>query len=106
MAMMDQTPVMDIAPWPEGRRLAGTSTWWEYMMGEEEKQRLDNLMGTALLDEEVRDQLVSERDTSLLTAFGLSKETQAWLCEIEASSLVELAQAIVSKPQSEAYVGV
>ena len=79
MAMMDQTPVIDVSPWPEGRGFAGASTWWEYVMGREEKQRLDNLMGIALLDADVCDRLVNKRDSSLLAAFGLSNETQRWL---------------------------
>jgi hypothetical protein len=70
-------------------------------MGKEEKRRLDNLMGTALLDETVRKRLVNERDTSLLTSFGLSNETQSWLRTVEARSLTELAQAIVARSQDD-----
>jgi len=70
-------------------------------MGKEEKQRLDNLMGTALLDEAVRRRLVNERDVSLLTSFGLSTETQSWLRTVEAQSLTELAQAIVAKSEDD-----
>ncbi len=70
-------------------------------MGKEEKRRLDNLMGTALLDERVCKRLVNERDASLLTSFGLSTETQSWLKTVEAQSLTELAQAIVARTQDE-----
>ena len=73
-------------------------------MGKEEKRRLDNLMGTALFDEEVHNRLVYERDASLFTAFGLSKETQNWLRALEADSLTELAQAIVAHSQAEIFV--
>lgn len=73
-------------------------------MGKAEKQRLDTLMGTALLDEAVRHRLVRERDSSLLAAFGLSKETQVWLRSIEAGSLTELAQAIVARDQDELFM--
>ncbi len=73
-------------------------------MGKEEKRRLDHLMGTALLDAEVHNRLVYERDSSLLTAFGLSKETQSWLRTVEANSLTELAQAIVAHSQAEIFV--
>jgi len=97
---------MDVSPWPEGRGFAGASTWWEFVMGKEEKQRLDSLMGVALLDDDVRYRLVNERDSSLLSAFGLSKETQSWLREIKAGTLAEFAQAIVSRAQTEAYLGV
>ena len=70
-------------------------------MGQEEKRRLDNLMGTALLDDRVRQRLVDERDASLLASFGLSTETQRWLCTVEARSLAELAQAIVARSKAD-----
>lgn len=73
-------------------------------MGKEEKRRLDNLMGTALLDTTVHNRLVYERDSSLFAAFGLSKETQNWLRTVEANSLTELAQAIVARSQAEIFV--
>ncbi len=102
MAMMDQTPIMDVSPWPEGRGFEG---WWDELGRSAEMKRLDNLMGVALLDESVRHRLVKERDASLLTAFGLSHETQSWLREIQATTLAELAQAIVQHTREEAYAG-
>mgnify|MGYP005842906253 CR=1 FL=1 len=96
MALIDQTPVMDVSPWPHGRGFAGARSWWEYVISKEERQRLDNLMGIALLDEDVCERLVNERDDSLLSAFGLSEKTRNWLRAIQANSLDELAQAIVS----------
>ncbi|NDJ77871.1 MAG: hypothetical protein GYB65_16600 [Chloroflexi bacterium] len=105
MAMIDKTPVMDISPWPAGRGFEGATDWWEHVMDSDEKQRLDHLMGVALLDADIRDRLVNERDASLFTAFGLSQDTQTWLREIRAYSLIELAQAIVSRAQSEAFAG-
>jgi hypothetical protein len=100
--MSDETLVMDVSPWPNGRGFSGSSTWWNYVMNKEEKQRLDDLMGVALLDGDVRKRLVDDRDISLFTAFGLSKETQNWLRDIPANSLSELAQAIVSGQPQEA----
>ena len=70
-------------------------------MGKEEKRCLDNLLGTALLDEVVRKRLVDERDSSLMASYGISAETQNWLRTVEAQSLTELAQAIVAKSQDE-----
>ncbi len=105
MAIIDQAPVMDISPWPQGRGFEGAQMWWQDVMGRDEKQRLDNLMGIALLDADIRDRLVNKRDSSLLTAFGLSQDTQHWLQEIKAHSLAELAQAIVYKIQGEAMLG-
>ena len=104
MAMVDQTPVMDISPWPTGQGFEGANDWWEDMLSRDEKQRLDNLMGVALLDTDIRNRLVNERDKSLFTAFGLSEKTQQWLHEIQARTLNELARAIVSRTQSEYYI--
>lgn len=101
MALNDQGPVMDLSPWPKGQGFAGSDAWWQYMLSKDERRRLDNLMGVALLDEEIRGRLVDQRDDTLMEAFGLSTETQGWLRTIKANSLVELAQAIVSAPQAE-----
>jgi len=87
---------MDVLPWPRGRGFTGAKAWWNYVLGKEEQRRLDHLMGVALLDEGICNRLVQERDSSLLTAFGLSEETQAWLRTINATSLVEFAQAVVA----------
>ena len=102
MSHIDESPVMDILPWPRGRGFSGASKWWNYVLGKEERRRLDHLVGVALLDEGICNRLVKERDGSLLTAFGISEETQAWLRTISATSLVEFAQAIVSGPMPSA----
>lgn len=47
-----------------------------------------------MVDTTVRRRLVQERDTSLLMSFALSEETQAWLRDLKATTLVDLAQAI------------
>jgi len=101
MALNDQGPVMDVTPWPKGHGFAGSDAWWQYMLSKDERRRLDNLMGVALLDEEIRGRLVDQRDNTLMDAFGLSTETKSWLRTVKATSLVELAQAIVSAPQAE-----
>lgn len=93
-----QKPVMDVFPWPQGNGFTGGKAWWDYVLSKGEKQRLDNLMGLALLDENIQTRLLKERDSSLLTAFGLSDETQHWLRGVNANSLVELAQAIIETP--------
>lgn len=98
MALADPTPlVMDVLPWPHGHGFSGTDIWWEYILSQEERQRLDQLMGIALLDETICDRLVHQRDDSLFTAFGISEKTQKWLGTISANSLAELAQAIVTQ---------
>lgn len=93
------TPVMDISPWPGGHGFAGGRAWWDYVMSKDERRRLDNLMGVALLDENISHRLLKERDDSLFSAFGLSEETRTWLRNVKASTLVDLARAIVASPQ-------
>jgi hypothetical protein len=52
-------------------------------------------MGTALLDENVRQQLLHNRSDTLLAEFSLSKQTRSWLRAVQATTLEELAQAIL-----------
>jgi hypothetical protein len=68
----------------------------EHDTSAKERQALDNLMGMALLDEDVRQRLLHERADAWLAAFPLSEETRSWLLTIPASTLEELAQAILS----------
>jgi len=91
-----QKAVMDVSPWPNGQVFTGGTVWWNYVMSKSERQRLDNLIGVALLDTAVREQLVTRRDDGLLSAFGLSSETKEWLKAQKATSLVELAEAIAA----------
>lgn len=96
MSYAVQGLVMDVFPWPQGLGFSGSSAWWDYVLDKEDRQKLDHLLGMALLDPKISDLLVNKRDASLLEAFKLSQETQVWLRTIEASTLTELAQAIVS----------
>lgn len=104
MSQKYQTPVMDVLPWPQGQGFAGANAWWDYMLSKDESRRLDNLMGVALLDEDVSQRLVTDRDDTLLASFGLSKETRVWLRGVPATSLVELADAIVSRTISSPVI--
>ncbi|MHB8628027.1 MAG: hypothetical protein ACYDEO_17705 [Aggregatilineales bacterium] len=88
--------VMDVLPWPNGCGFSGGDVWWQYTLSQSERERLDNLLGLALLDNKVCEQLVVKRDTSLLAAFDLSEETQRWLTRINASTLKEFAQAVLA----------
>jgi len=90
--------VMDVLPWPQGHGFTGTAAWWDHVGKQDEQKRLDNLMGLALLDEDVRDRLLDGTDDSLLTAFGLSEETRTRLRTVQATSLTDLAQAITRAP--------
>lgn len=96
MSQLSQSLVMDVFPWPQGVGFTGSSAWWEYVLNKEERQKLDNLLGLALLSPDVCDRLVNQRDEALLQKFELSEEMQVWLCKVKADSLTELAQAILS----------
>lgn len=87
--------VMDVLPWPSGYGFNGHGMWWQHILSQNERERLDSLIGLALLDSDVCERLVTKRDRALLSAFGLSDQTQNWLKNIAASTLKELAQAIV-----------
>lgn len=87
--------VMDVTPWPAGRGFSGGSAWWSYIRGKSEAQRLDNLMGLALLDESICQQLLANPEP-LLKEFELSEETCAWFRSLKANNLTELAEAMVA----------
>ena len=101
MASLKQTPTMDVLPWPSGHGFQGANLWWELVRSKEERKRLDNLMGLALLDEDICRRLLKDRDASLFAAFGLAQETQMWLRSINATTLVEFAEAILAGPESQ-----
>lgn len=94
MANTYQPMVMDIFPFPNGQGFSGAKAWWKHMLNLEEKRRLNNLVGIALLDTGVRNRLIDERDPALYEAFGLSDETKRWLQDVSADSLDELASII------------
>ncbi len=104
MLPTEKSQVMDVSPWPNGYGFSGRTAWWDYVLSKDEQQRLDKLIGLALLDGDIQARLVKERDESLLAAFGLSDETRAWLHSIQATSLTELAEAIVCHRQKQAAV--
>ncbi len=75
-------------------KLTRREVWHGYLLSNEERTHIDNMMGRALLDQAFCDQLIHQRDSVLLAEYGFSTETQRWLCSIEAASLSEFAQAI------------
>ena len=101
-----EKPVMDVQPWPNGMGFKGRESWWDHVLSKDEAKRLDYLMGLALLDADIHDRLVRERDDSLLSAFGLSRETKTWLQNVQANTLTELAQAIVDSANTKVAVPV
>jgi hypothetical protein len=94
MATAYHPMVMDIFPFPGGRGFSGAKAWWTHVLSLEEKRRLNNLMGIALLDTSIRQRLIDDRDPALYDAFGLSDETKSWLQDVSVTSLDELASIL------------
>ncbi len=85
----------DIVSPPDGESTTGDSGWWRWCFSQSERERLDHLVGLALLDAEICERLVNKRDPSLFSIHGLSRQTQDWLKIVPAKTLKELAQLIV-----------
>lgn len=83
--------VTDAQAYPNG------DVWQQLTTGQSDRDRLDNLIGLALVDQGVHDRLIVRRDRSLLDDFELSEDTRDRLTAIHANSLKEFAQAIVSE---------
>ena len=88
--------VMDVLPFPSGYGFSGADAWWQHSLSQSERERLDDLMGLALLDKDFRERLIVQHDASLLEPFGLSDETRQWLATLRVTTLKEFAQAIVA----------
>lgn len=95
MPITRQSSARNTALKPRITELKRPDVWQGFLIPHDEMRRIDRLMGTAMLDDALGHRLVHQRDGALLASFGLSLETQNWLRSIEASTLDELAQAIV-----------
>jgi|GEM_PF-2504456 hypothetical protein len=95
MAITRQSSARNTALKPRRSELKRLDVWPGFLLSHDEMGRINRLMGSALLDESLGERLIHQRDNALLASYGLSLETQNWLCSIEASTLDELAQAIV-----------
>ena len=72
---------------------------------DEEREKLDRLVGAAMLDSAVYKRLISEQDSALFDEYELSRASRDLICTIDASSLTELAEAIVSFEERFAFFG-
>jgi len=66
-----------------------------FVLNRDEIQHLDKLLGRALVDDGIYRRLLYQRDESLYDEFELTDRMQSWLRNVPATSLNELAQAIV-----------
>jgi len=94
MTALHANLITDVSPWPHGKGFMGAKGWWQHVLSQDERKRLDNLVGVALLDADICKRLLGGNDDSLFSAFGISEETRQHLRSIEATTLVDLAKAI------------
>jgi hypothetical protein len=66
-----------------------------FVLSNDEIQHFDKLLGTALVDDGIYRRLLLQRDESLFDEFQLTDRMQSWLRNVPATSLSELARAIV-----------
>jgi hypothetical protein len=104
MSQAEPTLIMDILPWPQGNGFNGASRWWDYVLSKDETKKLNELLGIALLDSDFCQRLLSGNDESILTKFDFSSPMRDWLMNIHATTLQELAEALVSGPLNAAPV--
>lgn len=97
-----QEMVLDVTSWSGKRGFSGADEWWCYVRNQDERRRLDHLLGVALLDENVRHRLVDIRDETLLSAFGLSESTKGWIITLKANSLSDIAREVATNFQMSA----
>jgi hypothetical protein len=94
MSPYSSKTTMDVTPWPNGQGFQGGTSWWEYVLTLNERDRLDYLMMAALLSTEICDMLLNHNQ-ELFHAFEFSQETLSRLKEIQVSTLEEFADAIL-----------
>jgi len=66
-----------------------------FVLSRDEIQHLDKLLGRALVDDGIYRRLLYQRDETLYDEFQLTDRMQSWLRNVPATSLNELARAIV-----------
>jgi hypothetical protein len=92
----ETTVVMDVKPFPTGQGFAGGDKWWDYVLSGSEKDRLDSLIAAAMLDDSICEGLLNGVDASVLSTFGLSETTITLLQHIQATTLSEFAQHVIT----------
>lgn len=78
----------------------GGCVWWNRMLTLDEKSRLDQLMGAALLEPEIAERLL-RHDATLLERFEFSPLLRQWLLQTEAASIHEFARLILDKLKAQ-----
>lgn len=87
-------PVMDVFPWPHGLGFMGSRTWWRYVHRQTEFRKLELLLMTALLSDEIEGLLLAH-DLTLFQAFQFSDQTIALLSGITAATVSAFTEALI-----------
>lgn len=95
MALSERLYKIDRRGQSKTHDLSTRPLWHGYLLTQEEKHQIDQLMGRALVDRKFCHRLLNERDVTVFADYGLTDATRQWLCSIEAGSLAEFAQAII-----------
>jgi len=93
----EETIVMDVKP----LGFTGGDKWWDYVLSGDEKERLDSMMGAALLDKSISERLLNGIDITILTTFGLSEPTISLIRNVNATTLPDFAQQVIHVLQPE-----
>ena len=92
---------MDVFPWPGGRGFSGGDAWWQYLLRQKEAYRLDVLITLAFMHDDIRRQLLDDRDIALMELFQLAPATKHWLAQVEAHTMTDLALAVTVRQQQD-----
>lgn len=79
--------------------------WREYVLGVNELERLNYLLGMALGDEDMGHRLMMG-DSEFCTEWELSEQTQVWMRSVKALSLEEFAIALCEELSSQKSFGI
>ena len=90
---------MDVLPTPKGYGFSGGDAWWKYILSHSERERLDHLIGLALLDNTVCEQLVTKRDPAFAILFRIIRADTNVAARYPGNTLKDLSQAIMASPK-------
>jgi hypothetical protein len=84
----------DVVPWPSGTGFRDAQQWWDYVLVQDERSRIDHLLGLAFLNPSIGTRLL-RHDETLFAAFRLSQGNCNAMKRIRANSVEAFAQALL-----------
>src|SRR5258708_38944389 len=96
-ASLSDLAALPLLPGNDLYGFAGGDVWRQPdTLSQSDRDHLDNLVGHALIDQDIHDRLLRHRDPSLFDVFKVSDETRNWCATVQASTLQEFAEAIIA----------